>query len=135
MEPIIKIPDNIKVKETQRSYYWLDKNGIMCSVSKKNAPTATVDEIRDILSAFVEEAQGQKFCFLADVTYSKPNDKETREYVAVEFPKIVTALAMVSASPMGRMVASLFFALKPTPYPAKIFATEAEARKWLEQYL
>ncbi|UPT67368.1 MAG: STAS/SEC14 domain-containing protein [Sphingobacteriales bacterium JAD_PAG50586_3] len=80
-------------------------------------------------------ADGKKFCMLVDVTYSTPSNKQVREYVAVEFPKIVQALAMVSASPVGRMVANLFFALKPAPYPAKMFSSEEEAKQWLKKYL
>lgn len=135
MEQILQIPDNVEVNETPRSYYWFDSDGIMYSIGKKNAPPASIPEMKKLLDDFVVAAHGKKFCILSDVTNSTPNNKETREFVAVEFPKIVTALAMVSASPLGRMVANLFFALKPTPYPAKMFNSEAEAKEWLKQYL
>ncbi len=135
MERILTIPDNVQVNETARSYYWFDEEGLMYSVGKKNAPQASIPEMKKLLDEFVAAANGKKFCILSDVTHSTPNNKETREFVAKEFPKIVTALAMVSASPLGRMVANLFFALKPTPYPAKMFDSEAEAKQWLKQYL
>jgi hypothetical protein len=104
-------------------------------ISKKNAPTINIEETRRMLEDFAAAANGKTFCILADVTFSTPNDKTTREFVAIELPKIVVALAMVSASPLGRMVANLFFSLKPTPYPAKMFSTENEATEWLQQYL
>lgn len=135
MKPILTLPADINTKETPRSYYWLGDNNILYVVSKKNAPKVNIDETRKMLDDFADAANGKRFCILADVTYSTPNDKATREFIAEEFPKIVSALAMISASPLGRMVANLFFSLKPTPYPAKMFSTEKEAVEWLKQYI
>ncbi|UPT67367.1 MAG: STAS/SEC14 domain-containing protein [Sphingobacteriales bacterium JAD_PAG50586_3] len=134
MDTLLTIPDNIEVTETPTSIYWFDEDGILCSVNKK-APEPTMEEIRQQLEDFNKMAQGRKFCMLGDVTNSTPSSKETREFAATEIPKLVIAMAMVSASPMGRMLANLFFALKPAPYPAKMFATVAEAKAWLRQYL
>jgi hypothetical protein len=135
MEPILKLPTNYEVIETKRSFVWLDSEGILYGISKKNAPATTIEEVKELLDKYVEVAKGKKICMLVDVTNATPNDKKVREYIAVEFPKTVSALAMVSASAVGRMVATLFFVVKPTPYPAKIFATEKEAKEWLKQYL
>jgi hypothetical protein len=135
METVLKLPTGFDIKETTRSYYWVADNGVLHMISKKNAPTINIEETKTMFNAFVQAAHGKRFCILADVTFSTPNDKATREFVAVELPKIVTALAMVSASPLGRMVANLFFSLKTSPYPAKMFSTENEATEWLQQYL
>lgn len=130
----MKPPAGVQLTENKTSVYWFDEDGILCSVYKK-APPISLEESRQILEEFKRITQGRKFCMLLDITFSTPGDKESREFAAVEFPKIVTAMAMISASPMGRMLANLFFALKPTPYPAKIFTTEQEAKAWLKQYL
>jgi len=72
---------------------------------------------------------------LVDVTHSMESTRETRDYVAEEFPKYVKALAMVSDSALGKMLANLFFTLKKQPYPAKMFNNEQDAKTWLKQYL
>jgi hypothetical protein len=134
MESIMAPPEGVEIKENKTSIYWFDEDGILCSVYKK-VPPISIEESKQILDEFRQVTQGRKFCMLLDITFSSPGDKASREFAAVEFPKIVTAMAMLSASPMGRMLANLFFALKPTPYPAKIFSTEKEAKEWLKQYL
>jgi hypothetical protein len=130
MEP----PKDAEIIDMPTSTVWIDGDGILYSISKK-VPPQTVEESRKTLEDFKKITNGKKFCMLLDVTNSSPTDKETREFAAEELPKIVTALAMISDSPLGRMVANLFFALKPPPYPAKMFANEEDAKAWLLQYL
>ncbi|UPT67364.1 MAG: hypothetical protein M0D57_01335 [Sphingobacteriales bacterium JAD_PAG50586_3] len=127
-------PQGAAITENKTSIYWFDEDGILCSVYKK-APPISLEESKQLIDEFRQVTQGRKFCMLLDITHSAASTKESREFAAVEFPKIVTAMAMLSASPLGRMLANLFFALKPTPYPAKIFATEKEAKDWLKHYL
>lgn len=135
METIVSVPQGKHIKNTPRSYYWFDGEGILYVVSKKGAPPGNIEEMKQLLEDFTKETGGKKFCILTDITHAQPNDKPTREFIAVEFPKIVKAMAMVSASPVGRVVGSLFLALKPGPYPAKIFNNEQHAKEWLKQYL
>lgn len=74
-------------------------------------------------------------CMLLDITYARPSRKEDRDEAAELLAKVVKAMAMVSRSPLGRMIANLFFGLKPPPYPVKMFSDEKEAKEWLRQYL
>lgn len=133
-ECVLEPPKGSHVIENATSVYWFDENGILCSITKKSPPIS-VEESRKLLEEFKQATQGKKFCMLLDVTYSTPNDKAAREFAAEEFPKITKAMAMVSGSAMGRMLANIFFALKPTPYPAKMFNNVADAKSWLKQYL
>jgi hypothetical protein len=103
-------PPNAVVTDNPTLYYWFDDDGILCSVSKK-------------------------VCMLMDVTYLPSSNKQTREYAAKEFPKLVKALALVCKSPMSRVLAHLFFAVVTTPLPTKMFTTEADAKQWLMQYI
>jgi hypothetical protein len=72
---------------------------------------------------------------LVDVTYTAESSKEIRDYAAHEFPNFVKAIAMVSGSVFGKMLANLFFTLKAQPYPTKMFTNEQDAKEWLKQYL
>ena len=77
----------------------------------------------------------EKVCLLIDVTHSTETTKEVRGYAAQELPKVVKAIAMVSSSALGKMVANLFFNLKSQPYPVRMFNNEKEAKAWLEKFL
>ncbi|MGQ0829315.1 MAG: DUF7793 family protein [Bacteroidota bacterium] len=45
------------------------------------------------------------------------------------------ALALLTRSPLSRMIANIYLTLKKPAYPTKVFSDETEARKWLKQYL
>ncbi len=127
-------PPGVKVHELSTSTIWFDKDGILWSVSK-NVPGQSLEESRKTLEEFVKVTGGKKVCLLADVTYSPETSRETREWAAEELPKIVKAVAMVSGSVLGKMLANLFFTLKTQPYPSRMFNSVEEAHAWLKQYL
>lgn len=110
---------------------WFDEKGIVCSLSKQMEAPMNFDEVVKTVEAFKKMLGGKKVNILLDITESSPSDKKTRDYMAVEMPIFTKSLALVSTSPLGRMMANLFFGLKPPPYPAKIFSTEEEAREWI----
>lgn len=130
----MQTPLNAELIETSTSIQWMDENGIICSISKKHPPQSLEETKRDVENWY-KRWGNKKYCLLLDITNSSPTSKEIRDYVADELPKMVKAIAMISNSALGRMVANLFFGLKPPPYPTKIFGNEQEAKEWLKQYL
>lgn len=132
---MLKIPENAKIREWPTSTSWIDEGGILYSISKKGVAPPTLKDTKKSLEEFKEMVAGKKMCMLVDVTHSMESTRETRDYVAEEFPKYVKALAMVSDSALGKMLANLFFTLKKQPYPAKMFNNEQDAKTWLKQYL
>ncbi|MCD6017350.1 MAG: hypothetical protein K0S53_471 [Bacteroidetes bacterium] len=131
---MIKPPKNTKVMDWASSTFWFDETGIVCSISKKSAPQ-TLTEVKEILATFRGMIGDKKICLLADATNSPESTKEVRDYVAVEFPKFIKAIAILSDSSLGIMLANLFFKLKTQPYPTKMFNNEIEAKEWLQQFL
>ncbi|HEY6161235.1 MAG TPA: hypothetical protein VI112_08430 [Bacteroidia bacterium] len=130
MEP----PKNAKVYEFPTSTIWFDEDGILYSMGKK-APAETIEESKRTLEQFKEIVGHKKVCMILDVTNAQPNNKETRDFAAKELPPLVKAMALISNSPLGRMMVNLFFGLKPPPYPARMCANEKEAKEWIRQYL
>jgi stage II sporulation SpoAA-like protein len=128
-------PPNVELHEHVTSTWWIEASGLLCSVSKKNSPDITREQSIAQLEDLRRVTGNKKMCMLLDITYARPTKKEDREFGAEELAKIVKALALVSNSPLGKMVANLFFNLKPPPYPTKMFTNEDEARAWLNQYL
>jgi len=128
------LPENSEVFEFPTSTMWFDENGILCSIAKK-VPQQTVEEAKKTMDEFRKITGGKKVCLLSDSTDSAPVNKEMRDYLADVIPEIAIAIAVISRSAMGKMVANLFFSIKKQPYPVKIFTDEAEAKEWLKQYL
>jgi hypothetical protein len=128
------IPVNIPVKHERTSVSWFDELGILCVVGKKGEPQ-TLEEAKKSTTEFKKEHAGKTFCLLLDITNSTPSPKEVRDYSSKELESLTKAMALISRSAVGRMVANLFFGLKPPSYPAKMFADETEAKAWLKQYL
>lgn len=106
----------------------------MWSISKKRPPQ-TVEQARESIERLKEITGNKKVCMLIDVSNTAESSRELRDYVAEELPKLVKAIAMVSSSALGKMLANLFFSLKSQPYPVKMFNNEKEALAWLRQYL
>lgn len=131
---MMKPPNNAKIMDWASSTFWFDENGIVCSISKKSKPQSLA-EVKDIMATFKSMIGDKKICLLADTTNSSESTKEVRDYVALEFPKFIKAIAILSESSLGKMLANLFFKLKAQPYPTKMFNDEKEAKKWLQQFL
>ena len=130
----MEVPPNAEIIDTPTSVYWFDEDGILCSISKKSDPP-TLEEVKEQLESFKKILKTEKVCMLIDVTHSSESTREVRDFAAQEFPKIVKAIAMVSDSALGKMLANLFFSLKSQPYPTKMFNNEVDAKAWLKQYL
>ena|ERR1043166_7195545 len=130
----MKIPENAQIIDTPTSIYWYDDEGILCSISKKSPPLSLA-ETKLVLEDFKKQLRTEKVCMLIDVTHTTESSREVRDYAAAEFPKFVKAIAMLSDSALGKMLANLFFSLKSQPYPVKMFNDEKDAKEWLKQYL
>jgi hypothetical protein len=126
-------PENIKKLELLASTLWFDENGILCSIAK-NVPQ-TLEEAKEAMTPLRDFIGPGKVCMLADNTRAAPVNKQMRDFAADVLPQFIKALAVLSQSPVGKMTANLFFALKKQPYPIKFFNSETEAKEWLKQYL
>ena len=131
----MNIPATAKTHEIPGSTIWLDENGILFSISSKTPPQ-NVEEAKEALVMLQRYlGEGRKVCMLIDVTNTSETTREMRNFAAEELPKIVKAIALVSQSVLGKMLANLFFSLKSQPYPVKYFNNETDAQQWLKQYL
>ena len=130
----MQAPKNTDLYETASSVTWLDEDGIICSVAKK-APPQTLEQAKKEIEGFRKKYGDKKYCMLLDITNAPPSSKEVRDWAAPELSKMVIAIAMISESALGRMIANLFFGLKKPAYFTKMFSNEQKAREWLMHYL
>jgi hypothetical protein len=134
---MIPIPTDRKVLELTNSFVWLDDDGVMYSVGKPGErkpfdpaeAEAQMKQLRELIG-------DKKVCMILETNSgSQPPKKEDREWIARELNSITKAMAIIALTPLSRMVANLFFGLKPPAYPARFFGDVGEARKWIKQYL
>lgn len=133
---MLSIPTNAKLIEWPTATMWFDEDGILYSIPKsgpqpagKEETLAQMEELRKLL--------GYKKACMIIVTDSMepPPKREDRDWIAKELDSVVKAMGIISTSPFSRMVANLFFGLKPPTYPVKFFGNQEDARKWIQQYL
>lgn len=121
------------VFENTTSIYWFDEKGVLCAIFKKSEPQ-TLEQAKESIKEFKKIVREKKVCMMIDITNSPESSKEVRDYIAEEFPKFIKAIAMISGSALGKMLANLFFNIKKQPYPTRMFNNERDARDWLVQY-
>jgi len=129
----MKAPDSAEIFETPASTYWFDKEVLF--VIAKNAPPLPMQEQVKQTEEFKKKLGGKKICAIMDVTEAAASSRETREYNTRELPTMFKAIAFITRSALGRMLAHLFLGMKPMSFPVKVFSNEQDAREWIKQYL
>ncbi len=134
----MEFPENVKVVEWPTSYMWFDKEGILYSRPKPGArhPDPTREESQKQMDALRKLIGNKKVCMILETDHSAPQPKkEDRDWIARELDSVTKAMAIISTSPLGRMMANLFFGFKPPSYPVKFFSNPEEAKAWIRQYV
>ena len=129
---LIEIPKNTRVLELPSSTIWFDKDGILYSVGKPMQGPRTMDEIMEDMIKVRGFIGDRKVCIIVESnSKSEAPPREHRDAVAEALGSVTKAMAIVSSSPLSRMVANLFFSFKPPAYPMKLFSNPQDARTWL----
>jgi len=131
---MLALPSSAKSIDTPIIKVGFDDVGILYIIYKE-APVRTLEEAMLVMQEIKELVGNKKVCIAADVTYVAESCRDIRNYMAEEIPTIAKAIAVVSDSAVGKMMANLFFSLRPQPFPVKIFTDQAAAKMWLMKYL
>jgi len=134
----MEIPKDAKIIDLATSILWFDELGIVYSMPKAGVeePVLTREETLKQMNAFKKATGDKKVCMILETnSNSKPPKKEDRDFIADQLAQVTKAMGIISTSPLSRMIANLFFGLKPPPYPVKFFSNEKEAKDWIKQYL
>ena len=112
---------------------WLSADGIVITVSRESSQDlqAAIGNMECTRLA----AAGKPRPLLVDMTNVHTITKAAREeYVKQREEPIVSAVALVTASNVSKMVGNLFIRLNPGDIPARLFTDAVKARDWLMQY-
>jgi hypothetical protein len=130
----MKPPDNAKIYEIANAIYWFDEDGILCMEGKTTDPT-TLEQAKQRIETFENLHEGKRFCFLIDYEKITPSSKEVMEYFGSELYRVAKGVAVLTSSPLKKMLVSLVLQFLNKDYPIKIFTDEQDAKKWLKEYL
>lgn len=94
-----------------------------------------VFEIADATEALATTwrvAGEQRRAVLVDMRGVRAQSREAREYfVEPEIAARVSAVALLVASPVSKMVGNFFLRLRHQPVPTRLFDSETDAEEWL----
>jgi len=127
---IIEIPKDAKIIKMKSNTIWFDKDGVLYAIPNEHIPVQqSMEEIKIEMDRFRKIIGEKKVCIIieSDSKSSSP-PKNQRDFIANEINSVTKAMAIISSSPLSRMVANLFFSFKPPAYPFKMFANEKRER-------
>lgn len=116
-------------------YTWLDDSGIIIAVGETHS-IHTLEHALENHAINFKVAAGIPRPFLIDITKVKAMSREAREFYAGPEPaKFLTAVAIVTRSNIGKIVANFFIGLTKPRLPTRMFTDHAEAMQWLTPYI
>ena len=127
----IKPKKGSKVIETDIVSLWLEDT-ILHLITKKKV--RTVSNINAALDAIEEITKGKKMRLLSETNDLRPYDASVpKDLLFKKLRRCFKAIAIVSCSPLGKMIPHIYLLKKP-PCPTKFFDNPEAAREWLDQY-
>jgi hypothetical protein len=116
---------------TQTAEVWLGDDGII-RIEVRNPCEHTLEHAKENVIAGRRAGAGVRRPLLSRVITPGPMTHEARAYYgSEEAARGITALAMVTSSILGRIVANLLMGLNATPVPMRLFSSEQAALLWI----
>jgi len=132
----MKVPEHTKIFQLSASTIWISEGIVYSIPNPGEPPVLTNEEIKVEMDKFRAIIGNKKVCLVLESNpKSKPPKKEQRDFIASELSSVTKAMAIITSSPVSRIIANLFFGFKPPTYPVKMFTNETEATDWIKQYL
>jgi len=124
-----------EIIETRTAKIWLGEDSIFRLIYSPKVEVK-LDDAREITAAQYKLLKGKKLPLLADTREMKSIDREARQHFkSEEIPKTTSAVALLVSSPVSRVIGSFFLGINKPLHPVKLFTSEAEAIKWLKEFI
>jgi len=132
MNKIPEPPANARVSTSGLT--WLSDDGIIIAIANPQ-PLHTLENAIENTRINQELAGDVKRPFIIDLTKVTAMSREARAYYAGPEPrKSLTAVALITESNIGRLVANFFIGLTKPVLPTKLFNSYNEALEWVLKY-
>ena len=112
----------------------LRSDGILHGVARPDR-VQSLEDARENLAAANRLTGETRVPFLLDIRSTGTLCREARELYAGEAgARTITALAFVADSAFTRVVGNLFIRLARTRFPVRLFGSESDATRWLQEF-
>jgi hypothetical protein len=130
---MLKPPANAKVYETTLLSCWFGGDGILYSVSRP--ADRTIENYNALFELYrkLSKNGSEKLRTLGDVTKTEHLSSEVREYITIELPKYIKAMALISATQLGAAIGNFFIKVNSQAYPTQFFNNSQDAQQWLKK--
>jgi hypothetical protein len=126
-------PEN--ATEITAFYTWMGNDGI-CRTKAKPKADIKLKEAQEnsvAVSAFYKD---KKYPLLIDARDVRYMEREARKHFSTNGRDIkINCFAVMVKSPLSRMIGNFFMGLNKPSIPARLFDDEAEAIKWLNEFI
>jgi len=130
----MKLPtDGTKIHQHPLATLWFDNEGILHKISKSTP--RTVDNVKDLYSLIRKATHGKKVCAMIEVSNETASGPEVRSVLKKEIPETFKAVALLTKSHTGQMVATMTSVLTPIHVPTGVFKEEPKAEEWLRNQI
>jgi hypothetical protein len=123
--------DGTKILQHPLATLWVDSDGILHKISK-NTPR-TVENVTDLYSLIRRTMKGKKVCAMIEVSHETASGPDVRDALKKEIPQTFTAVALITNTQIGQMVATMTSVLTPVYVPTEVFKEEPKAEEWLKE--
>jgi hypothetical protein len=132
----MELPAGVTIYGLKQQLVWLDK-GIRFSKARAGVPAAQDNlEIREEIEKPREPAGRKKEHIVVEPNPATvPPKKEQRDLIDPEMHRMVKAMAIVTSSPVSRMIANLFFSFRPVKDPVNMFNNQKDAVARISQFI
>ncbi|NYI41468.1 DUF7793 family protein [Demequina lutea] len=118
---------------TPRFRMWLRPDGIVHLVWNQGVSIVLEDAVASH-SAMMALTGGVRAPLLVDAHDSRPQDRATRLHF-VERSDLVSAVALIVNTPLGRTMGKLFLNVSEPVAPTRLFGDDASAITWLQEFV
>lgn len=126
----VQLPDN--AVEVSSAYMWRNTNEIFVVIYKPQAVHDRDTALRCIADTIELNDNSMPDLLLIDLTDIRSMNRDAREeYKAASAVENVKAIALVTESVVGRMIANFFLSFNKAKAPIKLFNNYNAAEKWL----
>jgi len=117
---------------TRTARYHIGDDGLVRVASLRGAEETLADAMENV-RAVTTLLDGRRGSMLCDSRLLKSMDREARAYYArPEMGQVLSAMAIIVASPVTRMIVNFFMTLNKPHFPTRFFTSESEALVWLD---
>jgi len=127
-------PADAEVFETRIAKIWLQDDGIVRIVVTQQIE-GSADDLRELIELVINIGKGKMYPAVIDIRKMRSFPRGARKYFGdINRPRAGLASAYLVQSTLSRLFGNLFISLGKSQIPTKIFTSEKEAIKWLENF-